>query len=78
MREAVKSKCYIEARKQYTDIKKLFPDYSDLTIEQDITQAISDAQAVYNQAKSAKSEKMCLSFVQKLTISVKIFPASRN
>ena len=65
MREAVKSKCYIEARKQYTDIKKLFPDYSDLTIEQDITQAISDAQAVYNQAKSAKSEKDVLELCAK-------------
>lgn len=65
MREAIKNKCYIEARKQYTDIKKLFTSYSDVTIEQDITQAISDAQAVYNQARSAKAEKDILELCAK-------------
>lgn len=65
MHDAIKSKCYVEARKQYTDIKKLFAGYSDLAIEQEITQAISDAQTVYKQAQSAKAEKDVLELCAK-------------
>ena len=65
MREAIKNKCYVEAGKQYTDIKKLFSGYGDLAIEQEIAQAISDAQEVYNQAKRAKAEKDVLELCAK-------------
>ena len=65
MHDAIKSKCYVEARKQYTDIKKLLVGYSDLAIEQEITKAISDAQTVYKQAQSAKAEKDVLELCAK-------------
>lgn len=57
MRDAIREKRYCEARNQYTSIQKLFSGYSDATIEQEITQAITKAQALFGQAKAAKAEK---------------------
>lgn len=57
MRGAIKEKRYCEARSQYTNIQKLFLGYSDTTIEQKISQAITKAQSLFNQAKAAKVEK---------------------
>jgi len=57
MREAIKEKRYCEARSQYTSIQKLFSGYSDASIEQEISQAITKAQALFTQAKAAKVEK---------------------
>lgn len=57
MRDAIKEKKYIEARSQYTSIQKLFSGYSDAVIEQEINQAITKAQSLFNQAKAAKVEK---------------------
>ena len=57
MREAIKEKRYCEARSQYTSIQKLFSGYSDASIEQEISQAITKAQTLFNQAKAAKVEK---------------------
>ncbi len=57
MREAIGEKRYCEARTQYNSIKKLFSGYADATIEQEITQAITKAQGLFNQAKAAKAEK---------------------
>lgn len=57
MRDAIKEKRYFEARSQYTSIQKLFSGYSDTSIEQEISQAITEAQALFNQAKAAKVEK---------------------
>lgn len=78
MHDAIKGKCYIEARKQYTDIKKLFAGYSDLTIEQEINQAISDAQTVYEQAQSAKAEKDVLELCAKAYDSCADLPGVRE
>lgn len=57
MRDAIKEKRYCEARSQYTSIQKLFSGYSDATIEQEISQAITKAQSLFNQAKAAKVER---------------------
>lgn len=57
MRGAIKEKRYCEARSQYANIQKLFSGYSDTTIEQEISQAITKAQSLFNQAKAAKVEK---------------------
>lgn len=57
MRKAIVDKRYCEARSQYTSIQKLFSGYADAAIEQEISQAISKAQALFNQAKAAKVEK---------------------
>lgn len=57
MRDAIKEKRYFEARSQYTSIQKLFSGYSDTSIEQEISQAVTKAQALFNQAKAAKVEK---------------------
>lgn len=57
MRDAIKEKRYFEARNQYSIIKKLFSGYSDAFIEQEISQAITKAQSLFNQAKVAKVEK---------------------
>ena len=57
MRDAIKEKRFCEARSQYTSIQKLFSGYSDSTIEQEISQSITKAQALFNQAKVAKVEK---------------------
>lgn len=60
MREAIKSKRYYEAQKQYQTIKKLFSGYSDIEIETEISQAIEKAKSLFNQAKSTKEEKKLL------------------
>lgn len=57
MRKAIEDKRYCEARSQYTSIQKLFSGYSDASIEQDISQAITKAQALFTQAKASKVEK---------------------
>lgn len=57
MREAIKEKKYLEARGQYAGIQKLFSGYCDASIEEEISQAITKAQALFNQAKAAKAEK---------------------
>lgn len=60
MREAIKLKKYHEAKKQYQTIKKLFTSYSDVEIENEIEQAISNAKRLFEQAKSTKDEKKIL------------------
>lgn len=60
MRDAVKQKKYCEAKKQYLDIQKLFSGYTDTAIEQEISQAITKAQKLFQQAKAAKTEKEVL------------------
>lgn len=57
MREAIKERRYCEARSQYTSIQKLSSGYSDASIEQEISQAITKAQALFRQAKAAKAER---------------------
>ena len=57
MRSAISNKRYFEAKKQYDTIKKLFAGYSDPTIEEEINNAITKAQSIFNQAKSSKVEK---------------------
>lgn len=57
MRDAIKEKRFCEARSQYSSIQKLFSGYSDATIEQEISQSITKAQTLFNQAKVAKVEK---------------------
>lgn len=65
MREAIKNKCYCEAKSQYHSIQKLFSGYSDATTEKEINQAINQAKAIYNQAKAAKVEKDILELCAK-------------
>lgn len=60
MREAIKQKKYLEAKKQYQTIKKLFSSYSDVDIETEIEQAISNAKRLFEQAKLTKDEKKIL------------------
>lgn len=60
MREAIKLKKYQEAKKQYQTIQKLFSSYSDIDIETEIEQAITNAQKLFDQAKATKDEKKIL------------------
>lgn len=60
MRDAIKKKRYFEARSQYTSIQKVFLSYSDAAIEQELSQSINKAQALFNQAKAAETEKEIL------------------
>ena len=62
MREAISEKRYCEAKKQYDGIKKLFSGYSDAAIEQEITQAIAKAQALFAQANATNVDKDILQF----------------
>lgn len=57
MRSAISNKRYFEAKKQYETIKKLFAGYSDLSIEEEIKNAIAKAQALFNRVKASKIEK---------------------
>lgn len=57
MREAIDAKRYCEAKSLYAGIKKLFSGYSDLSIEQEIENAIAKAQQYFRTAKSSKTEK---------------------
>lgn len=57
MRSAINEKRYCEARSQYSDIQKLYSGYSDASVENEITQSISKAQDLFNQARASKNEK---------------------
>lgn len=57
MRAAIGGKRYMEAQKQYTAIRKLFPNYADQDVEQEINTALSSAQSLFQQAQRAKAEK---------------------
>lgn len=65
MRRAMENKCYLEAQRQYGEIKKLFPGYNDPDVEEEITQAISQAKAVYQQACRAGKEAEVLELCAK-------------
>lgn len=65
MHNAIKSKRYCEAKSQYQSIQKLFPGYSDASIEEEINQAINKAKTLYNQAKATKDEKDILELCAK-------------
>lgn len=57
MRSAITNKKYFEARRQYNSIKQLFSGYSDSAIEEEINNAITKAQNLFNKAKLAKVDK---------------------
>lgn len=56
MKEAIKGKNYYAANKHYENIKKLFPDYSDLLIENEISAAIENAEKYKKAAQNTKME----------------------
>lgn len=57
MRAAIGGKRYMEAQKQYAAIRKLFPNYTDQAVEQEINAAVSSARSLFQQAQRAKAEK---------------------
>lgn len=57
MRAAMGGKRYMEAQKQYAAIRKLFPNYDDQTVEQEINAAVSSARNLFHQAQRAQAEK---------------------
>ena len=65
MREAIKNKRYYEARSQYQSIQRLFSDYSDAAIEEEINRAITKAKSLFNQAKATRVEKDILELCSK-------------
>lgn len=60
MRKAVEEKRYYEARSQYANIQKLFSNYKDEAVEQEISEAITQAQNLLQKAKKIKEEKEIL------------------
>lgn len=62
MNHAMKEKRFIEAEKQYKAIKKIFPEYFDSKIEDEIEQAIRSAKTLLTKANSAKDKKEILNF----------------
>lgn len=65
MRAAVSEKRYYEARKQYNNIKKLFPDFKETDLENEIQTALDSADAELKKAKATKSEKDIIDFCGK-------------
>lgn len=55
LRSAMGDKRYFEAQRRYADIRKLFPGYSDPAAQEEISRAISGAQALCGQARSEKN-----------------------
>jgi len=60
MTKAIDEKRYFEAKNQYTRIQRMFPGYSNASLEQEINQAITKAQELYNQAKATKDQTSVL------------------
>lgn len=55
LRSAMGDKRYFEAQRRYADIRKLFPGYSDPAAQGEISQAISDAQALCSRARNEEN-----------------------
>ena len=56
MRKACSVKNYYEAQKQYANVKKFFPEYSDQELEDEINTAIAEAERHKNLAETAQKE----------------------
>lgn len=78
MREAMKSKRYYEAENQYRSIQKLFSNYADILVEEEIHQAIDAAKTLYNQAKASKVHKEILELCTKAYERCSDFPGIRE
>lgn len=57
MRQAATEKRYVEAKKQYANIQKLFPSFREAELEEEMEKAISDAETLYKSAQASKDEK---------------------
>lgn len=60
MRNAISTKRYFEAQKQYSAIQKLFPGYAEISAEKAIEQALANAEALFKQAQASQTEKEVL------------------
>lgn len=65
MHKAINNKRYCEAKNQYQSLQRLFSGYSDVSMEEEINQAISKAEALFCQAKTANAEKDILELCAK-------------
>lgn len=78
MHTAISGKRYMEAQKQYAAIRKLFPNYADETVEQEINTAVSLARNLFQQARQAKAEKDVLELCAKAYDACVDFPGVKE
>ncbi|MBW6518049.1 MAG: hypothetical protein K0A89_06070 [ANME-2 cluster archaeon] len=80
MRKAVQEKRYYEAKKQYADILKRFPEFKEADLEAEITTAIETAKSYYDKAKaqSATNEKEIIENCTKAHESCCDYPGIRE
>ena len=62
MKKAAAEKRFNEAKKQYDNIRKLFPEFRDGELENEMEEAFRSASLALNQARSARSEEEKISF----------------
>ena len=66
LQAAIQKRCYMEARKLYADIRKLFPAYSDQELETSINEKISQAESLFNLTKTAKQKSDLLALCARI------------
>jgi len=74
MRDAVSKREFYEADRQYKNIQKLFPEFKDAGVEEQIKNALNSAATALNQAKAAKSERDTIDFCLKAFDSCADYP----
>ena len=78
MRAACSSKNYYEARKQYANVKKFFPGFTDEEVELEIENAIKEAEVHKKKAESASSEEMIVEECAKAFEACNDYPGVRE
>jgi hypothetical protein len=78
LRSAVSEGRYYEAQKQYVNIRKLFPDFSELDLEKEIKAAISASEQALRQAQESKAEKDIIDLCSKAYESCKDYPGIKE
>ncbi len=78
MRNACEAKKYFEAQKQYTNIKKFFPEYSDPKLEDEINSAIEEAEGHKKLAETAQNETVIVEECIKAFETCNDYPGVRD
>ena len=78
MNEAYKAGRFYEAKRQYDDVRKLFPDFRDETLEEDVKNAIAEAEKHKRLAEAAKDEAVVVDECTKAFEACKDYPGVRE
>ncbi len=78
MRSACQDKCYFEAKRQLESVKKYAPNYSEPSLEEEISNALSTAEKYRKLAQSSKNEAEVVDACSKAYEACQDFPGIKE